>query len=122
MSIALPARALIPQLPYYRLRSTPPVISYVAGLALVAAIAASIAPALEALKKDVSASLHDHDALPGAIGWSTRDVLMAAQVGICLVMLFAAGVFLHAEVLWCANNIALNQRAQAARDSSRYSW
>jgi putative ABC transport system permease protein len=90
-------RTLIPQLPYYPFAIDTSVIAYVAGVALVAAMAASIAPALESLKKDVNAALHHHDALPGAIGWHARDVLMAAQVGLCLVLLFAAGVFLHAE-------------------------
>jgi predicted permease len=90
-------RTLIPQLPYYPFAIDATVVAYVAGVALVAAIAASIAPALESLKRDVNAALHHHDALSGTIGWQARDVLMAAQLGLCLVLLFAAGVFLHAE-------------------------
>ena len=92
-------RTLIPQLPYYPFAIDATVIAYVAGLALVAAIAASIAPAIESLKKDVNgALLHHHDALPGVTGWHARDVLMAAQVCLSLVLLFGAGAFLHAEI------------------------
>ena len=97
-------RTLIPQLPYYPFAIDATVIAYVAGVALVAAIAASIAPALESLKKDVNAALHHHDALAGATGWHARDVLMAAQIGLSLVLLFAAGLFLHAEFRLLAAN------------------
>jgi putative ABC transport system permease protein len=91
-------RALIPQLPYYPFAIDRTVVGYLASVAIVTAMAASVAPALESLKTDVSAALHYQDAPIGATGWHMRDVLMAAQVGLSLVLLFVAGVFLHAEL------------------------
>jgi predicted permease len=90
-------RVLIPALPYYPFAIDGTVLAYLAATGVVAVVAASIAPAIESLKKDVKSALQRDDAVPGAIGWHARDVLMAAQVGLSLVLLFAAGMFLHAE-------------------------
>jgi predicted permease len=91
-------RSLIPALPYYPFAVDGSVVAYLGAVTLFAGVAAGIAPALESLKRDVSAALHGHEALPDAIGWRARDVLVAAQVGMSLVLLVGAGLFLHAEM------------------------
>jgi len=90
-------RSLIPQLPYYPFAVDRSVVVYLGAVTLFAGAVAGIAPALESLRRDVSAALHGHEALPGAAGWRARDVLVAAQVGMSLVLLVGAGLFLHAE-------------------------
>ncbi|MGE5246299.1 MAG: ABC transporter permease [Betaproteobacteria bacterium] len=90
-------RALIPSMPYYPFAVDARVILFLAAIALVAGVAAGVAPALEALREDVSGALRGHDSLPGVSGWRPRDVLVAAQVGLSLVLLVGAGLFLHAE-------------------------
>ena len=90
-------RALIPALPYYPFGLDAAVFAYVIGITLFAGIAAGIAPAIESLKRNVSAALHSHEAVPGATGWRARDVLVAAQVCMSLALLVGAGLFLRAE-------------------------
>jgi hypothetical protein len=90
-------RALIPQLPYYHFAIDAHVVAYLGAITLFAGIVAGIAPTLESLKKDVNAAFRGHEAVPGASGWRPRDVLVAAQVGMSLVLLVSAGLFLHAE-------------------------
>jgi putative ABC transport system permease protein len=91
-------RALIPQLPYYPFAVDSTVLGYLGAVTLLAGIVAGVAPAFESLKSDVNAVLHGQDALPGASGWRSRDVLVAAQVGMSLALLVGAGLLLHAEV------------------------
>jgi predicted permease len=90
-------RALIPALPYYPFGLDAAVLAYVIGITLFAGVAAGIAPAIESLKRNVSAALHSHEAMPGATGWRARDVLVAAQVCMSLALLVGAGLFLRAE-------------------------
>ena len=97
-------RALIPQLPYYHFAIDAPVVAYLGAITLFAGIVAGIVPALESLKNDVNAALRGHEAVPGASGWRPRDVLVAAQVGMSLVLLVGAGLFLHAETRLLAAN------------------
>ena len=91
-------RSLIPTLPYYPFAIDVRVVAFLAVVTAFAGVGAGIVPALESLKRDVSAALHGREALPGATGWRARDVLVAAQVGMSLVLLVGAGMFLHAEV------------------------
>ncbi|MGH9139810.1 MAG: ABC transporter permease, partial [Vicinamibacterales bacterium] len=90
-------RSLIPRLPYYPFAVDTTVVSFLLAVTLFAGVAAGVAPAFESLKKDLSAGLHGQEALAGAIGWHARDVLMAGQVGMSLVLLVGAGLFLHTE-------------------------
>jgi predicted permease len=91
-------RSLIPAMPFYSYAVDGGVVAYLGAVTLFAGGLAGIAPALESLKKDVSAALHGHEALHRAIGWRARDVLVAGQVGMSMVLLIGAGLFLHAEV------------------------
>src|SRR5262249_29888922 len=91
-------RSLIPTLPYYPFAIDIRVVGFLAALTVLAGVGAGIVPALESLKRDVGAALHGREALPGATGWRARDVLVAAQVGMSLVLLVGAGMFLHGEV------------------------
>jgi len=87
-----------PSLPYYPFAVDAPVLMYLAGITLLAGMLAGIAPAIESLKGDVSASLHGQETFLGAkTRWRSRDVLVAAQVGMSLVLLVGAGLFVHAE-------------------------
>jgi predicted permease len=97
-------RSLIPQLPYYPFAVDSSVLAFLAAVTLFAGAIAGIAPALESLKKDVSAALHGHEAVGGATGWRARDLLVAAQVGMSLVLLVGAGLFLRAEARLLAAN------------------
>ena len=90
-------RALIPALPYYPFGVDAAVVAYVIGITLFAGVAAGMPPAIESLKGNVSAALHSHEAVPFATGWRARDVLVAAQVCMSLVLLVGAGLFLRAE-------------------------
>ena len=74
------------------------VLAYLGAVTLLAGIVAGVAPAFESLKRDVTASLHGQNASPGASGWRSRDVLVAAQVGMSLALLVGAGLFLRAEM------------------------
>jgi putative ABC transport system permease protein len=91
-------RSLVPTLPYYPFAVDSTVLAYILGITLFAGGAASVAPAIESLKKDVKAALHGQEAAADSVfRWRPRDVLMAAQVSMSLVLLVGAGVFVHAE-------------------------
>ena len=92
-------RALVPTLPYYPFGVDANVIAYIIGITLLAGVAAGIAPALETLKRDVNASLHGQETAPdSAFRWQPRDILMAVQVSLSVVLLVGAGMFVQAEL------------------------
>ena len=97
-------RALIPTLPDYPFAVDGSVLAYLGAVTVFAGVMAGIAPAFESLKKDVNAALHGHGAAAGASGWHARDVLVAAQVAMSLVLLVAVGLFLRAEARLLAAN------------------
>ena len=97
-------RALIPQLPFYPFAVDATVMTYLGVVTLFAGIVAGIAPALESLKKDVTAALHGHESARGVGGWRSRDALVAVQVGMSLALLVGAGLFLRAETRLLAAN------------------
>src|SRR2546428_116564 len=98
MSVPVLLKKLNPSIPYYPFAVDAPVLVYLAGITLLAGMFAGIAPAIESLKGDVSASLHGQETFLGAkTRWRSRDVLVAAQVGMSLVLLVGAGLFAHAE-------------------------
>jgi predicted permease len=90
-------RSLILTLPYYPFAIDHTVVVYLAAVTLFAGIMAGIPPAVESLKRNVSPAPHGHDLLGSAVGWRARDLLIAAQVGMSLMLLVGAGLFLHAE-------------------------
>lgn len=71
------------------------VLCYTMGAAVVAGLAAGLAPALQSLKLNVSAALKGSVGLWGGHG-RMRQVLVSAQVAMCLVLLAGAGLFLEA--------------------------
>jgi predicted permease len=75
------------------------VFAYVAGVVLAAGCLSGLAPALESLKVNLTASLKGHaNALPGmSSGTWMHDLLVAAQVALSLVLLVGAGLFAQAE-------------------------
>jgi len=87
----------IPTLPFYPFQMDYAVFAYLAGLTTVAGVLAGLAPALESLKPSLSASLQGQDALAALTRWRTRDLLVALQVAMSLVLLAAGGLFVRAE-------------------------
>jgi predicted permease len=75
------------------------VFAYLAGVTILAACIAGLAPAAESLRVDLAASVKSDDGLPGggAVRGGVRRVLVAAQVAMSLVLLTGAGLFLHAQ-------------------------
>ena len=73
------------------------VLVYTLGLALVATILFGLVPALQASRMDRMASLKDRTNAPGgsARWYGLRGVLVMVQVGLSLVALAGAGLFIH---------------------------
>ena len=75
---------------------------YVFGVALAAGCLSALAPALESLKVDLTASLKDiASAAGGTSGARLRTALVASQVALSLTLLVGAGKFL--EAYWRMN-------------------
>jgi len=74
------------------------VFGYLAGIAFSAGCVAGLAPALESLKVNLSQSLKGlQTATDGAGSHRVRGFLVACQVALSLVLLAAAGIFVHSE-------------------------
>ena len=85
--------------PNYQLKPNWPVFVYLASVTLLSGCLAGLAPALEALKVNLSATLNGNLNLFGAgkRGWSGRDLLISAQVAMSVILLVIAGIFLRAQ-------------------------
>jgi len=70
--------------------------AYLGMTALAAGCAAGLSPALESLKTDLATSLKGQEKPPGGIAWTVRDLLVAAQIALSLVLLIAGGLMLRA--------------------------
>lgn len=70
------------------------VLLYTIGVATIAGLIAGLAPALRATKPNLAAEMKGDLPLASATGrrWSLRDVLVAAQTAVTLVLLVAAGL------------------------------
>jgi predicted permease len=90
-------KQLIPTLPFYPFHMDFGVFAYLAGLTTAAGVLAGIAPALESLRPSLSASLQGHDPLAAVTRWRTRDLLVAVQVAMSLVLLAGGALFVRAE-------------------------
>ena len=90
-------RSLIPMMPFYPMQPDIAVFSYLAAAALAAGIGAGLTPALESVRQRLTPSLASSDAPAGAGRLRSRDRLVAAQVGMSLVLLAATAVFLRVE-------------------------
>lgn len=72
------------------------VLAFTLAVSLAAGILFGLAPALQSTKMDVSSTLRDESAGGGsARGASLRNALVVAQVGVCVVLLTSAGLFLR---------------------------
>jgi len=85
--------------PNYPLKPNWSVFVYLAGVTLLAGSLAGLAPALESLKVNLSATLNGQGSLfgGGKKGWSGRDLLISAQVAMSVVLLVVAGIFLRVQ-------------------------
>ena len=100
-------RRLIPQMPYYPMNPDATVISYLAAVSIGAGLMAGLAPVLETLRQRLTPMLAGHDPLARSGGRSRmRDALIAAQIGMSLVLVAGTALLLRAE------------RAIASRDPS----
>jgi predicted permease len=91
-------RRMAPEMPYYPLDPDFQVFSYLAAASIAAGVAAGLAPALESLRQRLTAMLGGQDPLAQSGGRSRlRDTLIAAQLGMSLVLLAGTAVFLRAE-------------------------
>ena len=110
VSIYLAAR--VPKSLYSFLASRPPdfpmppdwhTFAYIAAVVVVTGILAGLAPALESLKMDLTASLKGASSRmgavlgPGASGTRMRGLLVSAQVALSMVLLVEAGLFARSE-------------------------
>jgi len=73
--------------------------AYISAVVLAAGILSGLAPALESLKVDLTASLKGHGGflLGATAGTRLRGVLVSAQVALSMVLLVEAGLFARSE-------------------------
>jgi len=85
---------LIPDAPNYPVEPDLTVFAYLAGVTLLAAAFAGIAPVTESWRLDLSSSLKEHEPLlgSGTRKWGMRDLLVVAQVALSTVLLVVTGL------------------------------
>jgi predicted permease len=71
------------------------VLIFTAATALLVGVAFSAAPALSATRLDLTPALKGMAAPFGRRRWNGRDLMMASQVAICLVVVFGAGLLVR---------------------------
>ena len=92
------AKVMVPMLPYYNMRPNLMAFAYMVLLTGIVGCVVGLAPATESLRLNVWNRTHGHASLRVfATRWRTRDVLIACQVGISLVLLIGAGLFVRAQ-------------------------
>jgi predicted permease len=89
-------KSRMPQLPFYPFQFDLRTFSYMAAITLGAGCLAALAPALEAMKGSLSASLHGENTQSGRT-WRTADLLVMAQVAMSLVLLVGAAIMVRGE-------------------------
>jgi predicted permease len=91
-------RKLVPQLPYLPFNLDWHIFWYLAIITLASSIIAGLAPALECLKQDVWVSLKGHEQTAQTAGkrWAVRDLLVVAQVCLCMVLMVVSSMFSQA--------------------------
>jgi putative ABC transport system permease protein len=92
------AKAMVPMLPYYNMRPNLAVFGYMVLLTAAVGCLAGLAPATESLRLNIWRGTHGRDTFQ-LLGthWRMRDVLIASQVAMSLVLLIGAGVFVRAQ-------------------------
>jgi len=90
---------MMPDAPHYPVKPDLTVLAYLAGVTLVAAGFAGLAPAAESWKLDLVSSLKGHETGFGsATGkWRVRDLLVVAQVALSAVLLVVTGTVVRAQ-------------------------
>jgi predicted permease len=92
----LAMRALIPMMPFYPMRPDAAVFSYLAAATIAAGLAAGATPAMESLRQRLTVALGAHDALFGSAS-RVRNLLIAGQVGMSVVLLAGTALLLRVE-------------------------
>jgi len=90
-------RALIPAMPFYPMQPDAMVFSYLAAASLTAGVAAGLTPAIESLRQRLAPALGAQDTLFGGAPSRSRNILIAAQVAMSVVLLVGTGLFLRVE-------------------------
>jgi putative ABC transport system permease protein len=92
------AKLMVPMLPYYNMRPNLAVFAYLVVITAVTGCLAGLAPAAESLRTDLSSGACGRDAVALAgTRWRIRDLLIAGQVAMSLVLLVGAVLFVRAE-------------------------
>jgi putative ABC transport system permease protein len=92
------AKSMMPMLPYYNMRPNLTVFAYLVVITAVTGCLAGLTPAAESLRTDLSNGARGRDtvALAG-VRWRIRDLLIAGQVAMSLVLLVGAVLFARSE-------------------------
>jgi putative ABC transport system permease protein len=92
------AKVMVPMLPYYNMRPNLAVFAYLVAITAITGCLAGLAPAAESLRADLSSGVRGRDAVALAgTRWRIRDLLIAGQVAMSLVLLVGAVLFTRAE-------------------------
>ncbi len=94
---------LFTEAPNYPLAPDWPVFLYLAVATLLAGGLAGFSPALRSARASITAALRGQEHFFGAGRWRLRDLLVAAQVAMSVVLLVGAGIFVRAE--WSMLNV-----------------
>ena len=89
-------RAMFPEMPFYPMDPDLAVFGYLLAMSVTAGLAAGMTPALESLRQRLAATLGGHEAGFGRRSRS-RNVLIAAQIGMSLVLLVGTALLLRVE-------------------------
>jgi predicted permease len=88
---------LFKEAPNYPLAPDWQVFLYLAVATLLAAGMAGFSPAFKSARASITAALNGQENFFGAGRWRLRDLLVAAQVAMSVVLLVGAGIFVRAE-------------------------
>jgi len=89
---------LFTEAPNYPLEPDWPVFLYLVAATLLAAGMAGISPAFKSAGASLTAGLNGQENFFGTGRWRLRDLLVAAQVTMSMVLLVGAGIFVRAEL------------------------
>jgi predicted permease len=99
LAAAVPAalRTLLPRMPHYPIETDWVVFLYMAGITLLAGCAAALIPAAESLRTNLSGSLKRQESVFSRRRWRTRELLVAGQVAMSLVLVVGASLFARTQ-------------------------
>jgi putative ABC transport system permease protein len=92
-------RLVAPNSPDFPMPTDWRTFAYIAAVVLAAGVLSGLAPALESLKVDLTASLKGHGGavIGGSAGTRLRSLLVSMQVALSMVLLVEAGLFARSE-------------------------